>query len=44
MLDLKNIIGKKAIIRCRDAGVHYGIVEQVEGKNVILANSRRLWY
>lgn len=44
MLDLKNIIGKKAIVRCYGAGVHYGIVEQVDEKSVILNNSRRIWY
>jgi len=38
-----HIIGRKAIIRARDAGVHYGTVESVEGQTVVLADSRRIW-
>jgi len=39
----ENIIGRKAIIRARDAGVHYGTVEAVEGRTVVLSDSRRIW-
>jgi len=39
----EHIIGKKAIIRARDAGVHYGTVEAVEGRAVVLTDSRRIW-
>lgn len=38
------IIGKKCIIRTQSAGVHYGEVIEKIGKEVILKNSRRLWY
>lgn len=37
------VIGKFCIARCYSAGVHAGIVESVEGENVILKNSYRLW-
>lgn len=36
-------IGKYVIARCYSAGVHAGEVEHVDGENVILKNSRRLW-
>lgn len=44
MIDLKNFIDKKVIIRGRYSGVQYGTLEQVDGTNVILKDSRRLWY
>lgn len=44
MIDLKNFINKKVIIRGTNSGVQYGILEQVNGTEVILNNSRRLWY
>lgn len=37
-------IGKKVIIRGYAAGVHYGELIEKDGKEVILKNSRRLWY
>ena len=37
------IIGKYVIARCYSAGVHAGTVEAVDGENVILRDSRRLW-
>lgn len=37
------MIGQYCIARCYSAGVHAGTVESVEGENVILKNSRRLW-
>lgn len=37
------MIGKYVIARCYAAGVHAGTVESVDGENVILSNSRRLW-
>ena len=37
------IIGKYAICRCYSAGVHAGVVVAVDGDNVILRDSRRLW-
>ena len=38
------LIGKKVIIRTYTAGVHFGELATKEGKEVILKNSRRLWY
>ena len=36
-------VGKYVIARCYAAGVHAGKVESVDGENVILKDSRRLW-
>jgi len=36
-------IGKYVIARCYSAGVHAGTVVSVDGENVILSDSRRLW-
>ena len=36
-------IGKYVIARCYSAGVHAGEVVSVDGENVILKNSMRLW-
>ena len=36
-------VGKYVIARCFAAGVHSGEVVSVDGENVILKNSRRLW-
>ena len=36
-------IGKYVIARCYSAGVHAGEVVSVDGENVLLKNSRRLW-
>lgn len=38
------LTGKKCIIRTQSAGVHYGELAEKSGKEVILKNSRRLWY
>ena len=38
-----SLIGKYVIARCHSAGVHAGTVEAVDGENVILRDSRRLW-
>jgi len=37
------MIGKYVIARCYSAGVHAGTVQSVDGENVILTNSVRLW-
>lgn len=37
-------IGKYVIARCYAAGVHAGEVVSVDGENVFLKNSRRLWH
>lgn len=36
-------VGKYVIARCYAAGVHSGTVVHVDGENVILKDSRRLW-
>lgn len=37
-------VGRYAIVRCRDAGVHAGVVEYHSGREVTLREARRLWY
>lgn len=37
------VVGKYCIARCYSAGVHAGVVESVDGENVVLIDSRRLW-
>lgn len=37
------LIGKYTICRCYSAGVHAGAVVAVDGENVVLKDSRRLW-
>lgn len=37
-------IGKYVIVRCRDAGVHAGILVSSSGRSCSLKQSRRLWY
>lgn len=36
-------IGMYCIARCYEAGVHAGEVVSVDGENVVLKDSRRLW-
>ena len=38
------MIGKYVIVRCRDAGVHVGVLESHNGRECVLTESRRLWY
>jgi hypothetical protein len=38
------MIGKYVIVRCRDAGVHAGILESTDGRACVLSDARRLWY
>lgn len=37
------LIGRYVIARCYSAGVHAGTVVAVDGENVVLKDSRRLW-
>ncbi len=37
------LIGKKVIVRCRDAGVHAGELISINGRTVIIKDSRRMW-
>ena len=38
------MIGKYVIVRCRDAGVHAGVLREREGRECLLTEARRLWY
>lgn len=38
------LVGKMVIVRCRDAGVHAGILEAYSGREALVRESRRLWY
>ena len=40
----KHMIGKYVIVRTTGAGVHAGVLSERAGKNVVLTNSRRIWY
>lgn len=37
-------VGKHCVVRTYAAGVHIGTVESVNGTEVVLKDSRRLWY
>lgn len=37
------VVGQFCVARCYSAGVHAGEVVSVDGENVVLKNSRRLW-
>lgn len=37
------MVGKYVIVRCRDAGVHAGVLDSHTGRECVLLNSRRLW-
>lgn len=39
-----NWIGKYVIVRCRDAGVHAGILKSRTDRQCELTESRRLWW
>ena len=38
------MIGSFVIVRCRDAGVHAGVLESYQGRECVLTDARRLWY
>ena len=38
------MVGKYVIVRCRDAGVHSGILDNYNGRECVLTESRRLWW
>ena len=38
-----SLIGSYVLVRCRDAGVHAGILESYDGRACVLTDSRRLW-
>lgn len=38
------LLGRYVLVRCRDAGVHTGVLESIDGRTCTLTDSRRLWY
>jgi len=40
----KHMIGKTCIVRTYSAGVFLGTVKERNGKEVLLADARRIWY
>jgi hypothetical protein len=38
------LIGRYVIVRCRDAGVHAGVLKSTDGRACVLTEARRLWY
>ena len=38
------MLNKKVIVRTYSAGVFYGILKKLKGKEVTLKNARRIWY
>jgi len=38
------MIGKFVLVRCRDAGVHAGVLEAYNGRECLLKAARRLWF
>lgn len=40
---IKEIIGKKVIVRSYDAGVYFGTLEEVDGETVSISNVRNIW-
>lgn len=43
-MNMKNLIGKKVIIRGDKSGVFYGILASKDGSEIELHNCRRIWY
>lgn len=41
---MKNLVGKKVIVRGDRSGVQYGEVISIENNVISLKNSRRIWY
>ena len=41
---LNSMVGQNVIIRTYSAGVHYGVLSEKSGNEVILKSARRLWY
>lgn len=38
------MVGRYVIVRCKDAGVHAGVLVSDTGREATLTDSRRLWY
>lgn len=41
---MKYLIGKYVIVRCRDAGVHAGVLIDYQDRVCVLKESKRMWY
>ncbi len=41
---VSGLVGKYVIVRCKDAGVHAGVLLAHHNREATLKNSRRLWY
>ena len=41
---MHEFINKYVIVRCKDAGVHAGVLVSADGRSCILHEARRLWY
>jgi len=41
---MASVIGKKVIVRTYSAGVHFGTLAALDGKNATLTDTRRIWY
>lgn len=41
---VNTMVGKKVIVRTYSAGVHYGLLVEKSGNEVILEGARRLWF
>lgn len=39
----KRFLGKAVLIRTQSSGVHFGILIEREGTEVLLSNARRIW-
>ena len=40
----QDVDAEYVIVRTDSAGVHFGIIERRDGKEVVLKNARRIWY
>ena len=38
------MIGKQVIVRTYSAGVHFGMLDSRDGREVVLTDARRIWY
>lgn len=38
------MVGEYVIVRCSDAGVHAGYLQNHQGRECVLTSARRLWY
>ena len=38
------MVGKYVVVRCRDGGVHSGVLKAHNGRECLLTDARRLWY